>query len=160
MDSDNIARVLTIIGLVWNGFILFFTSWIALIFPFLLILTVAMFFLVIVLPLVAYNDIGRGSQGSAGVLLIVSGIISVFSINLVGGILLIIAGALTSGYDPTRTRRFSYDRHKPYVPQAHRSTPYMRNVPHAISKTCVNCGVILDRSDQFCHSCGTDVSWY
>jgi hypothetical protein len=160
MAPDDTAQALTIIGIVINGFFLLFMSSLILIFPWIIMIGAVWLLLGIILPIIAYKDIPRGSQGPAGALLLISGIFSLIFIFVIGGILLIVAGALIASWNP-----YEYPRHRvrPYwshTPPPAYTTTYNPPQSFARTKKCVNCGVELDREDQYCHTCGAHVGWY
>ncbi len=169
MGTQDTAQALTILGIICNGIILFFEVFYAFIFPPFLLLTFIWLFAGIILPMIAYNEIPKGNQGSAGTLLIITGIISLLFIFFIGGVLLIVAGALSASWNPHQLPRT-----RSHQPRFHPLGPYHEydgksiwirqgNYTHSSSasiKKCVNCGVELSRIDQFCHECGTNVSWY
>jgi hypothetical protein len=183
MDTPYTTQVLTIFGIICNGFILFFEFMIGfLYFPFMLF-TFLWFVIGIVLPMIAYNDIPKGSRGSAGVLLILSGLASLLFIFFIGGILLIVAGALAASWNPypiPPTGNQQQWVHRPSVvrsssqPRFHPLGPYHEydgesiwvrtdqsiSASTAQTKKCVNCGAELERIDQYCHVCGAHVGWY
>lgn len=160
MATDDTAQALTIIGIVVNAFFLLFMSTAIWIVPWLLPIGAVWLLLGIILPIIAYKDISRGSQGPAGALLIVSGIFSLIFIYMIGGILLIVAGALVASWNPYQYPRHRVTSQRYYAsPPAYTST-YISPVSDASTKKCVNCGVELDREDQYCHTCGTHVGWY
>jgi hypothetical protein len=160
MGTYDSAQVLTILGLVCNGFILFFEFMLALVFFPYLFLTMIWFIVGIVLPIIAYNDIPKGNRGPAGALLIISGIISLIFIFLIGGILLIVAGALVASSGPAPSAPRHYDLRWIRSPSSSQGTAYLVPLRGAGTKKCVNCGADLDRIDQYCHVCGTNVGWY
>ena len=76
------------------------------------------------------------------------------------GPLLIIAGAMVATWDPYPSVRRRYDLHWAPYPSSNQGSAYLVPTPRATTKKCVNCGVELERIDQFCHACGTNVGWY
>ncbi|MFX1564941.1 MAG: hypothetical protein ACFFCH_03005 [Promethearchaeota archaeon] len=160
MGTHDSAQALTILGIVCNGFILFFEFLLAFVFFPFLFLTIIWFFIGIIFPIIAYNDIPKGNRGSAGALLIISGIISLIFIFLIGGILLIVAGALVASSNPAPSVPRYYDLRWVRSPSSPQGTAYLVPQRGEGTKKCVNCGADLDRVDQYCHVCGTDVGWY
>lgn len=189
MGTQDTAQALTILGIIYNGYILFsqfalvFFSWLFPVMMYTLIPTLIWSVVGIILPIISYNEIPKGSRGSAGIVLILSGIASLIFIFLIGGILLIVAGAIVATWNPYPHSPTSYQRqwaHEPtapkpaYQPHFHPLGPYhaydgqsiwTRREPStsastAQTKKCVNCGAELDRIDQYCHICGTHVGWY
>ncbi|MFX1576674.1 MAG: hypothetical protein ACFFCF_05835 [Promethearchaeota archaeon] len=169
MGTLDSAKVLTIIGILCNGFILFFEFLVGVFYFPMLFFTLIWFFIGIILPMIAYNEIPKGNRGSAGGILIIAGILSLIFIFLIGGVLLIVAGALVASWNPY---------HIPSKPSGHTKFhplgPYhvydgksiwIHQQPPSDSSTgqkkkCVNCGAELNRIDQYCHECGTHVGWY
>ncbi len=189
MGTQDTAQALTILGIICNGYILFFPlalvflGWLFMVMMYTLIPTLIWFVVGIILPIISYNEIPKGSRGSAGIILILSGIVSLIFIFLIGGILLIVAGAIVATSNPYPTSPTSYQRqwaHEPtstrpsHQPHFHPLGPYHeyddtsiwnRSEPStgtstAQTKKCVNCGAELERIDQYCHTCGTHVGWY
>ncbi|MFX0168472.1 MAG: hypothetical protein ACFE89_03850 [Candidatus Hodarchaeota archaeon] len=111
MGNQDTAQVLTILGILYNGFTLFFKFLMAFFgWPFMaminaLIDTLIWFVVGIILPIITYNDIPKGSRGTAGFLLILAGIISFIFIFFIGGVLLIVAGALVASRHPTQLHK-------------------------------------------------------
>jgi hypothetical protein len=169
MGNQDTAQALTILGIICNGFILFFQFFYTFVYPPILFLTLIWVFVGIILPMIGYNEIPKGNRGSAGALLIITGIISLLFIFFIGGVLLIVAGALAASLNPyrlppsrSRQTRFhplgpyhEYDGNSIWVRQGASA-----DTSTASTKKCVNCGAELSRIDQFCHECGTNVSWY
>ncbi len=160
MGTRDTAQALTIIGLVCNGFFLFFEFLMILFYFPVLFFSLIWFIFGIVLPIVAYNDIPKGNRGSAGALLIISGIVSLLFIFFIGGILLIIAGALVASWNPYPTTRHGYDLRWVPSPSSSQGSAYLVSTSRAATKKCVSCGVELERIDQYCHACGTHTGWY
>ncbi|MHA2405519.1 MAG: zinc ribbon domain-containing protein [Candidatus Hermodarchaeia archaeon] len=169
MGTQDTAQALTILGIICNGFFLFFEVFYAFVFPPILLLTFIGLFVGIILPMIAYNEIPKGNRGSAGPLLMFTGIISLLFIFVIGGVLLIVAGALAASWNPyqhpgTRSRQTRFHPLGPYHEYDGRSIwarqGYSVDSATTSTKKCVNCGVELRRIDQFCHECGTNVSWY
>ncbi|MFX1509991.1 MAG: hypothetical protein ACFFBR_06765 [Promethearchaeota archaeon] len=160
MGTHDSAQTLTIIGIVCNGFILLFEFLLSLVFFPYMFLTMIWFVVGIVLPIIAYSDIPKGNRGSAGALLIISGIISLIFIFLIGGILLIVAGALVASSGPAPSTERYYDLRYVQSPSSSHGTAYLVPPRNVGTKKCVNCGADLDRVDQYCHVCGTNVGWY
>jgi hypothetical protein len=169
MGTQDTAQALTILGIICNGFILFFEIFYAFVFPPFLFLTFIWLFVGIILPMIAYNEIPKGNQGSSGTLLIITGILSLIFIFFIGGVLLIVAGALAASWNPyqhpgTRPRQTRFHPLGPFHEYDGRSIWVRQgdstHAPNTSTKKCVNCGVELSRVDQFCHECGTNVSWY
>ncbi|MFX0168392.1 MAG: hypothetical protein ACFE89_03445 [Candidatus Hodarchaeota archaeon] len=159
MGTVDTARALTIIGTVYNVFVLFFMGMLIIFAPFLMFFGAIWILLGFILPIVAYRDISRGKHGPAGTLLIISGVFSLIFIFYIGGVCLIIAGALTADFDPYRRMRVGYQQHMYNPPPQYRPL-YAMPVTTARTKKCVNCGVDLDRWDQYCHTCGAHTGWY
>ena len=169
MGTQDTAQALTILGIICNGCILVFEFFYAFIFPPILFLTFIWIFVGIILPMIAYNEIPKGNRGSAGTLLIITGIVSLIFIFFIGGVLLIVAGAIVASWNPyqippprSRQPRFhplgpyhEYDGKSIWVRHGHSA-----DSSTALTKKCVNCGAELNRIDQYCHECGTNVGWY
>ncbi|MFX1403740.1 MAG: zinc ribbon domain-containing protein [Promethearchaeota archaeon] len=169
MGTQDTVQTLTILGLLANGFVLLFQLLIAILYFPTIFITILWFFLGFILPIMVWTEIPKGKRGAAGGILIVSGIVSLLFIFFIGGILLIIAGALVAGWDPyqippspsSQTRfhtlgpHHEYDGNSIWIRQ-----PQVAGSSMAQTKKCVNCGAELNRIDQYCHECGTDVSWY
>ena len=117
MGRASNARILTILGIISNGLVAavafswhtlgLFTVFIGTI-PhtfFLLSLSVAIGFLLfaticgVILPIWAYRHITPDGKAKASTLLFISGVFSLF-ISIIGGILLLIAGLLTTYWNP------------------------------------------------------------
>ncbi len=113
MGNQDTAQVLTILGIFYNGFTLFFKFLMAFFgWPFMaminaLIDTLIWFVVGIILPIITYNYIHKGSRGTAGFLLILAGIISFIFILFIGGVLLIVAGAIVAFRHPYSTSHTS-----------------------------------------------------
>ncbi|MFW9934592.1 MAG: hypothetical protein ACFFDU_03550 [Candidatus Thorarchaeota archaeon] len=169
MGTLDSAKVLTVIGILCNGFVLFFEFLLGFLFLPLLFFTLIWFFVGIILPMIAYNEIPRGNRGSAGGMLIIAGILSLIFIFLVGGVLLLVAGALVASWNPYPVTRRPSDQTQfhplgPYHVYDGKSIwshqPPSESSSTAQTKRCVNCGAELNRIDQYCHECGTHVGWY
>ncbi len=169
MGTKDTVQVLTILGLLANGFILIFQLLMAIIYFPLIFITLLWFFLGFIFPITAWTEIPKGNRGAAGGILIVSGIVSLLFIFFIGGVLLIVAGALVASWNPyqvpasrsTRTQfhplgpYHDYDGSSIWVRQHH-----IEGSATTQTKKCVNCGTELNRIDQFCHECGSEVGWY
>jgi len=160
MGTQDTAQALTILGLVCNGFILLFEFLTAFYYIPFMFFIIIWFIVGFVLPIVAYNEIPKGSRGSAGTLLIISGIISLLFIFFISGILLIVAGALVASWNPYQVPRQRYDLQWVPAPSSYQGSAYLVQSRAGMTKKCVNCGVELDCVDQYCHVCGTYVGWY
>jgi hypothetical protein len=169
MRSLDWAKALTIFGIIFNGFILFFEFLFTFFYFPLLFFTLCWFFIGIILPMMAYNEIPKGNRGSAGGILIVAGILSLIFIFLFGGVLLIVAGALVASWNPYHitARPSGQTRFHPLGPHHvyDGKSIWIHQHPSSGSSTgqtkkCVNCGAELNRIDQYCHECGTHVGWY
>ena len=160
MGTRETSQALTILGIVCNGFSLFFSILYAIYFFPIFIIMLIWFFFGIVLPIVGYNEIPRGSRGSAGAMLIISGIVSLLFIFFIAGILLIVAGAMVATWHPYPSAQRRYDLHWAPYPSSNQGNAYLVPASRATTKKCVNCGVELERIDQYCHACGTNVGWY
>jgi hypothetical protein len=183
MSNDTAGRVLTIIGLVFNGlnFIIalaglllvgpvlallgldpLFDSLIMLVLAgvladFLLALIVGL-----VLPLVGYAKIRPESKGTAGGILIASGVIGLIFISLIGGILLLIAGIVVAAWQPLAAGGYRPIPEKSLGPPP----PFAAQpsiVPAAKFETpkgaryCPACGTELQGDEHFCPVCGTTI---
>jgi hypothetical protein len=169
MGAKDTAQALVILGILANGFVLLFQFVMtALYFP-LALITIFWVFLGLILPIIAYNEIPKGNRGSGGGLLIVSGIISLLFIFFIGGVLLIVAGALVASWNPYQmvASRSAQTRFHPIGPyHEYDGSSIWTRQPQPVgsstaqTKKCVNCGAELNRIDQYCHECGTEVGWY
>jgi hypothetical protein len=161
MGTVSTAQTLTIIGIIYNLLVILFAG-MFLFFWFMPIMFLGLIWLLfgIILPIVAYRDIAQGKRGPAGALLLISGVFSLVFVFFIGGVFLVIAGALTADYDPYRQMRMGYRPQYLYNPTPHYGPQYA--VPDTVARTkkCVNCGVDLDRWDQYCHTCGAHTGWY
>ena len=169
MGTQDTAQALTILGIICNGFILFFQFFYVFVYPPILFLTLIWFVIGIILPMMGYHEIPKGNRGAAGALLIITGIISLLFIFFIAGVLLLVAGVLAASWNPYHTSpprprptRFhplgpyhEYDGKSIWTRQA-----YSTDASTSSTKRCVNCGARLSRIDQFCHECGSNVSWY
>ena len=160
MGTRDTAQALTILGLICNAFFLFFSFLYAIWFFPMIFLTLIWFFFGIVLPIAGYNEIPRGNRGSAGAMLIIAGIVSLLFIFFIAGVLLIVAGAMVASWNPYPTTHRRYDLHWAPYSSSNQGSAYLVPTSRATSKKCVNCGVELERIDQYCHACGTNVGWY
>jgi hypothetical protein len=169
MGTKDTVQALTILGLLANGCILFFQLLTAISYFPVIFITLLWFFLGFILPITAWNEIPKGNRGTAGGILIVSGIVSLLFIFFIGGILLIVAGALVASWKPyqsppSRAGQTRFHPLGPYHEYDGRSIwtrqPQGVDSSSGSTKKCVNCGVELNHIDQYCHECGTDVGWY
>jgi hypothetical protein len=156
LGKEGTVRTLALIGLALNGIILFSLLLLSLFWQPLLVYATFGILLGWILPILGYKQINPRGKNAAGIILIFSGIISI-AISFTGGILLIVAGALAISWKPDKKIL-----HQPYSSNSrwqHRQVhPSMTTT--GISKKCVNCGTNLERYDQFCWNCGTQVDWY
>jgi hypothetical protein len=116
----------------------------------------------LILPIVGYVKVKPESKGTAAALLIVSGVISLIFSGIIGGILLIIAGALAAswkpfpeeGYPPVPTK--SLGPPPPFAAQPS-IAPAAKSVTPKGAKYCVACGAELQGDERFCPICGTTI---
>jgi len=183
MSNDTAGRVLTIIGLVFNGFnFIISLLGLLLIGPVLALLgldplmgslamlviatTLANFLLALilglVLPLVGYAKIRPESKGTAGAILIVSGVIGIIFISIIGGILLLLAGIVVAAWRPLEAGGYrpipekSLGPPPPFAAQPSIAPAAKMESPKG-AQYCVACGAQLQGDERFCPVCGTTV---
>ena len=160
MGTVSTAQTLTIIGIIYNLLVMFFVGMFFFFFIPLMFFGFIWLLFGLILPIVSYRDIEQGKRGSAGALLLISGVFSLIFVLFIGGVFLIIAGGLTADYDPYRQMPMGYRPQYRYNATPHYGSQYAIQQTVARTKKCVNCGVELDRWDQYCHTCGAHVGWY
>jgi MFS family permease len=183
MANDSTARILTIIGLAFNGlsFALSVLS-LVLIIPLLalfasdpltgnflmllwapIVIGVLLALIIgLALPAIAYTRIRPESKGTAAAILIASGIIGLILVSLIGGILVVIAGILVATWQP-----FAAGGYRP-IPDKSLAPPPSFAAQPSIAPTaklqtpkgaqyCVACGTQLQGDERFCPVCGATV---
>jgi hypothetical protein len=183
MSNDSAARVLTIIGLIFNGLALAIVLLdLMMIVPLLALLgsdpllaSLAMFSLEImagellltlivglILPLVAYGKIRPDSKGAAAGILVVSGAIGLLFIGIIGGILILIAGALVATWHPLGAEHYgpmpvrSLGPPSPMAGQPGAAPGATLATPKG-AKYCVTCGAELQGDERYCPVCGNAI---
>lgn len=183
--SDTAARVLTIIGIVFNGIVVVLLgllvflsvilmgwfSWMPFIgwaFWELLLITLGSFLLALVIgmiiPIYAYRKINPGSKTSAAVILIICGVIDLLIVSLIGGVLLLVGGIIVAVWKPYEHEEYRPHPAKPPVHYPPSTTPAPRPVTTTpepgISEEqafCTYCGSKFLGGEKFCPSCGASI---
>jgi len=183
MSNDTAGRVLTIIGLVFNGLnfiialagLLLIGPVLALLeldpllgsFIMLVLAGVLVDFLLalivgLVLPLVGYAKIRPESKATAGGILIASGVIGVIFVSIIGGILLLIAGIVVATWRPLEAGGYrpipdkSLGPPPPFAAQPSIAPAARLETPKG-AQYCVACGTQLQGDERFCPVCGTTI---
>lgn len=160
-DRLSTPRKLTLVGIIINILLLivgiivvyWLMTWLPLLLPpipgwpgffdWLIIIMIISFgvdiILGIILPAFGYAKLNPESWKTAAVILIISGILTIGGI---GGILLIIAGAMAFTSGPAKSEVFE----KPLYSEK----PRPANV-------CAHCGAVLGGDDRYCAGCGAPV---
>ncbi|MEE9267832.1 MAG: zinc-ribbon domain-containing protein [Thermoplasmata archaeon] len=150
------ARSLVTAALVLYGVLVLLLLLVGVFLPFALIWAVLFLIMLLIAYLVIQEPLKRGDVARAGTPALVLGILSILLLNIISGILLLVAYARIGRADAIRLGALGgvpAGGLSPSVPLA----PTGSRVPADEVRYCSSCGAPLTPSDRYCSNCRTPV---